>query len=145
MPLPVERLADHLFGGAHGQVGELAAELGDRLVALELDFAAGALQQELGVAPRLRARLLLDPVRGFLCLREQRLALPAGVFELLGDFLFGGGGALLRGVGGFQAFAHALRAPVEHLEHRPIEEEAQRHQHDEEVHHLQREQREIDA
>src|SRR5947207_1253341 len=42
---PVEGLADHLFGGRDGQVGKLAPEFGDRVVALQLDLAAGPFEQ----------------------------------------------------------------------------------------------------
>src|SRR3989304_4201812 len=45
--LPVERLVDHLLGGVDREVGELPAELRDRLVAPPLDLAARAFEQRL--------------------------------------------------------------------------------------------------
>ena len=38
----VERLTDDLLGGRDGDIGELAAEVGDGAVAFELNLGAGA-------------------------------------------------------------------------------------------------------
>ena len=70
---------------ADRQVGELAADLGDRLVALQGDLVAGARQKSLALRPCLLAGLFLDAVRDLLGLADEDLALLSRLLQSLLD------------------------------------------------------------
>jgi hypothetical protein len=98
LTLVIHRLADHLAGGAEGEVGDLGANVRDRAGLLRLDLGQGTGSQALEFLARggdVRVARLLgdllgprqDLVRFAACLGKRRdalrlgvLAIPAGLF-----------------------------------------------------------------
>jgi hypothetical protein len=129
----IERLTDDLLGRRDRQVGELAPQLRDRIVALELDLGAGSFEERVSLGLGRRPRFLMDPLRHLLRLLDDCLPLASGCVELL---LRGRAGlelALSALLGGLKALLDLPSPLIEDGEHRLVEEGAQEQEQDREA------------
>ncbi|HLF70721.1 MAG TPA: hypothetical protein VI759_01010, partial [Dehalococcoidia bacterium] len=79
----VKRLADYLLCRVNRQAGELLAELGDGVVAFELDLVPSSFQQSISLLLCLLPAFFLQPLSDRLRLRDDRLTVTAGGLDLL--------------------------------------------------------------
>ena len=82
-----QRAARHLLRGGDGEVGDLAADLGDRAPGLGLDVAAGLLEQLLAAAAGLLRRLALVDLGGLARADDDVVRLRARLAEALAVLL----------------------------------------------------------
>src|SRR5512134_920814 len=129
----IEALLDDALGRRDGQVRELLAEVRDGGIALQLDLAAGPLEQVLRVGASLLAGLLLDARRDLLGLGDELLPLLARLVQLLRYLLLRLREALLGLVLGLEALLDTALALVEGGKQEFLEDPAEKDQQDSEV------------